>query len=117
MLNDDIDIAVHSLKDVPTVLPKGIVQAAVLKRGNVKDTLVFKDNEEFLGAKEAVIATGSLRRRAQWLKRFPTHTIEDLRGNVNSRLQKLEDNEHWNGAIFAAAGLGRLELDQKKLLI
>ena len=107
MLNHDIDIAVHSLKDVPTVLPKGIVQAAVLKRGNVNDTLVFKDNEEFLGAKDAVIATGSLRRRAQWLNRFPTHTITDLRGNVNSRLQKLEDNA-WNGAIFAAAGIGRI---------
>ena len=108
MLNHDIDIAVHSLKDVPTVLPKGIVQAAVLKRGNVNDTLVFKNNEEFLGSKNAVIATGSLRRRAQWLNRFPTHTIVDLRGNVNSRLQKLADNEDWNGAIFAAAGIGRI---------
>ncbi len=52
MLNGDIDIAVHSLKDVPTVLPKGIVQAAVLKRGNVNDTLVFKTNEEFLSVKK-----------------------------------------------------------------
>lgn len=108
LLNHDIDIAVHSLKDVPTVLPKGIVQAAVLKRGNVNDTLVFKNNEEFLSSKNAIIATGSLRRRAQWLNRFPTHTIVDLRGNVNSRLQKLEDNEDWNGAIFAAAGIGRI---------
>ena len=110
MLNHDIDIAVHSLKDVPTVLPKGIVQAAVLKRGNVNDTLVFKNNEEFLSSKEAVIATGSLRRRAQWLNRFPTHTIVNLRGNVNSRLQKLQDNTDWNGAIFAAAGIGRIGL-------
>ena len=110
MLNNDIDIAVHSLKDVPTILPKGIVQAAVLKRGNVNDTLVFKDNEEFLGSRNAVIATGSLRRRAQWLNRFPTHTIVDLRGNVNLRLQKLEDNKDWNGAIFAAAGIGRIEI-------
>lgn len=110
MLNEDIDIAVHSLKDVPTLLPKGIVQAAVIKRGNVNDTLVFKDNEEFLSAREAVIATGSLRRRAQWLNRYPTHTVVGLRGNVNSRLQKLEDNEDWNAAIFAGAGLGRLDL-------
>ena len=108
MLNGDIDIAVHSLKDVPTLLPKGIVQAAVLKRGNVNDTLVYKNNEEFLGSPDAVIATGSLRRRAQWLNRFPSHTIVGLRGNVNSRLQKLEDNEDWNGAIFAAAGIGRI---------
>ncbi|MBL4888210.1 MAG: hydroxymethylbilane synthase, partial [Flavobacteriaceae bacterium] len=109
MLNDDIDIAVHSLKDVPTILPKGIVQAAVLKRGNIRDTLVFKNNEEFLSQRDAVIATGSLRRRAQWLNRFPTHTTVDIRGNVNTRLKKLEDS-NWNGAIFAAAGLGRINL-------
>lgn len=107
MLNNDIDIAVHSFKDVPTILPNGIVQAAVLKRGNVQDTLIFKKNEEFLGSKKGVVATGSLRRRAQWLNRYPTHTVVDLRGNINSRLQKLEDNE-WDGAIFAAAGIGRI---------
>ncbi|WP_425076491.1 hydroxymethylbilane synthase [Psychroserpens sp. S379A] len=107
MLNEEIDIAVHSLKDVPTLLPKGIVQAAVIKRGNVKDCLVYKNNEEFLSQRDAIIATGSLRRRAQWLNRYPTHTLVDLRGNVNSRLQKLEDN-NWNAAIFAAAGLGRI---------
>jgi hydroxymethylbilane synthase len=112
MLNEEVDIAVHSLKDVPTALPKGIVQAAVLKRGNVKDTLVFKKNEEFLSARDAVIATGSLRRKAQWLNRYPTHTIVGLRGNVNSRLQKLEEHD-WNGAIFAAAGIGRLGLTPK----
>lgn len=109
MLNNDIDIAVHSLKDVPTILPKGIIQAAVLKRGNVNDTLVFKHNEEFLASKEAVVATGSLRRKAQWLNRYPTHTVVDLRGNVNSRLEKLQNND-WNGAIFAAAGIGRIGL-------
>lgn len=108
MLNGDIDVAVHSLKDVPTSLPKGIVQGAVLKRGNTRDMLVFKNNEEFLSQKDAVIATGSLRRRAQWLNRYPTHTVVDLRGNVNLRLQKLEDNQDWNAAVFAAAGLGRL---------
>ena len=109
LLNEEIDIAVHSLKDVPTLMPEGIVQAAVLKRGNIRDTLVFKKNEEFLAQKNAVIATGSLRRKAQWLNRYPTHNIVGLRGNVNTRLEKLE-NSDWNGAIFAAAGLGRLEL-------
>ncbi|HLT34323.1 MAG TPA: hydroxymethylbilane synthase [Aquaticitalea sp.] len=109
MLNNKIDIAVHSLKDVPTVLPNGIVQAAVLKRGNVRDTLIYKNNEEFLSQKNAVIATGSLRRKAQWLNRYPTHTIVGLRGNVNTRLQKFEDSD-WNGAIFAAAGIGRIDL-------
>lgn len=115
MLNGDIDIAVHSMKDVPTALPKGIVKAAVLKRGNYMDILAFKDNEEFLGQREAVIATGSLRRQAQWLNRYPTHTVVDLRGNINSRLQKLYDNE-WNGAIFAAAGLERIGLEPENTI-
>src|SRR6056297_1585313 len=101
MLNGDVDIAVHSMKDVPTMLPKGIVQAAVLKRANYMDILAFNKNEEFLGSPDGIIATGSLRRKAQWLNRYPTHTIVDLRGNVNSRLQKLQNND-WNGAIFAA---------------
>lgn len=110
LLNNEIDIAVHSLKDVPTILPKGIVQAAVLKRGNSNDMLVFKGNEEFMSQKKAVIATGSLRRKAQWLNRYPTHTVVDLRGNVNTRLKKLKENEKWNAAIFAAAGLNRIGL-------
>ena len=109
LLNGTIDIAVHSMKDVPTALPENIVQAAVLKRGGSLDVLVFKDNEEFLHQKEAVIATGSLRRKAQWLHHYPTHSITGLRGNVNTRLEKLEES-NWNGAIFAQAGLHRLKL-------
>ena len=107
MLNGDIDIAVHSLKDVPTVLPEGIIQAAVLKRANYNDILVLKDTEEFFGQPNGIIATGSLRRKAMWLNRYPTHKVVDLRGNVNTRLQKLQDND-WNGAVFAAAGLERI---------
>ncbi|HCY81256.1 hydroxymethylbilane synthase [Xanthomarina sp.] len=116
ILNNDIDIAVHSSKDVPTVLPTGIVQAAVIKRGNIKDSLVFKNNEEFLSHKDAIIATGSLRRKAQWLNRYPTHTVVGLRGNVNLRLQKLQENSDWNGAIFAAAGLGRLNIKPENII-
>lgn len=112
MLNGHIDIAVHSMKDVPTALPKGIVQTAVLERANYLDILAFKDNEEFLGHREGIIATGSLRRKAQWLNRYPTHTVVDLRGNINTRMQKLNDNE-WNGAIFAAAGLERIGLEHE----
>ncbi|WP_103863849.1 hydroxymethylbilane synthase [Aquimarina sp. I32.4] len=107
MLQNDIDIAVHSMKDVPTALPKGIVEAAILKRANVKDILVHK-GLEFLES-DGIIATGSLRRKAQWLHKYPKHTVTDLRGNVNTRLQKLTDNK-WNGAIFAAAGLERINL-------
>ena len=107
MLNGDVDIAVHSMKDVPTALPKGIRQTAVLERANTVDILVHKGTD-FLNNK-GIIATGSLRRKAQWLNKYPDHEVVDLRGNVNTRLQKLEDHD-WNGAIFAAAGLERIHL-------
>lgn len=109
LLAGKIDIAVHSLKDVPTQLPKGIMQAAVLARGPVKDLLVYKNDLSFLDNPEGVahIATSSIRRKAQWLRRFPQHQLHNLRGNVNTRLQKLA-SENWNGAIFAAAGLERI---------
>jgi len=107
MISGKIDIAVHSMKDVPTALPKGIVQTAVLERENPKDILVFNTEPDFTS--ELVIATGSLRRQAQWLNRYPHHNVTDLRGNVNTRLQKLKDNG-WSGAIFAAAGLERLNI-------
>jgi len=113
LLNGLVDIAVHSFKDVPTKLPYGIVQAAILKRGDFNDVLVIKEDENFFENDSAVIATGSLRRQAQWLYRYPHHTITGLRGNVNTRLQKLEDND-WDGAIFAAAGLKRLKLLPEK---
>jgi hydroxymethylbilane synthase len=108
MINGQVDIAVHSMKDVPTALPKGILQAAVLARANYLDILVHKGNLDFLD-KEATIATGSLRRQAQWWNKYPNHTVVDLRGNVNTRMQKLKDND-WNGAVFAAAGLERINL-------
>ena len=108
MINGQVDIAVHSMKDVPTALPTGIVQAAVLERANILDILVHNGNTDFLQS-EATIATGSLRRQAQWWNKYPKHTVVDLRGNVNTRMQKLKDND-WNGAIFAAAGLERINL-------
>lgn len=108
MITGQVDIAVHSMKDVPTALPTGIVQAAVLERANVSDILVHKGNLDFFDT-EATIATGSLRRQAQWWNKYPNHTVVDLRGNVNTRMQKLNDND-WSGAIFAAAGLERINL-------
>ena len=158
LLNNHIDIAVHSMKDVPTQLPMGIVQAAVLKRASYKDLLVFKGerkvleedlemvngqwsmvngeegqmsselsignkntsvthNSKFLtrGSRppapdsRLIFATSSIRRKAQWLNRYPHHTLENLRGNVNTRLRKVVESS-WNGAIFAAAGLERIGL-------
>jgi hydroxymethylbilane synthase len=123
LLNNKIDLAVHSMKDVPTLLATGIRQAAVLKRASHKDILVYKGkvnseltivnnqpNSQFTTHHSPMtIATSSIRRKAQWLNRYPNDTIENLRGNVNTRLKKLKEN-HWNGAIFAAAGLERINL-------
>lgn len=105
MLNGTVDIAVHSMKDVPTLLPRGIVQTAVLERASSDDILVTKDEIDF--EKPCIIASGSLRRKAQWLHRYSHHEVVDLRGNVNTRLQKLK-NHNWQGAVFAKAGLERL---------
>jgi hydroxymethylbilane synthase len=130
LLNNKIDVAVHSMKDVPTQLPQGIIQAAVLERGPVNDLLVFKgewavlsrelgcihgnwptETDSQLTANHAplAIATSSLRRKAQWLNKYPHHHIHNLRGNVNTRLRKLSE-ENWNAAIFAQAGLERIDL-------
>lgn len=107
IINGQVDIAVHSMKDVPTKLPQGMLQGAVLPRANTRDILVYK-NLDFLET-QGTIATGSLRRQAQWLHKYPDHKVVDLRGNVNTRLQKLQDNE-WDGAIFAKAGLERIQV-------
>ena len=114
MINGQVDIAVHSMKDVPTALPIGIVQAAVLERATILDILVYKGNTNFLQT-EATIATGSLRRQAQWWNKYPNHKVVDLRGNVNTRMQKLNENE-WNGAVFAAAGLERINLKPENFI-
>ncbi|MEL6305877.1 MAG: hydroxymethylbilane synthase [Bacteroidota bacterium] len=116
LLKGQIDIAVHSMKDVPTQLPQGIVQAAVLERADSADILVHK-GVDFLSSEAGniTIATGSLRRKAQWLHRYPHHKVVDLRGNVNTRLLKLIEND-WQGAIFAKAGLQRIKLLPKDAL-
>ncbi len=111
LLNQRVDLAVHSLKDVPTQLAEGLVLAAVLKRASTKDILVHNGDTAFLEDFDSVatIATSSIRRKAQWLHRYPGHRIENLRGNVNTRLKKMSESQ-WNGSIFAAAGLERIDL-------
>jgi hydroxymethylbilane synthase len=111
LLNHTIDIAVHSMKDVPTRLPEGVQQAAILKRGPVHDLLVYKKDLQFLRRQDGPVrvATSSIRRTAQWLHKYPTHQIHNLRGNVNTRLRKLAE-EDWDAAIFAQAGLERIQL-------
>jgi hydroxymethylbilane synthase len=118
LLNNTIDIAVHSMKDVPTQLPEGLQQAAVLKRGPVYDLLVYKHDTEFLHHRDSMarIATSSIRRIAQWLNKYPKHEIHNLRGNVNTRLRKLGE-ENWDAAIFAQAGLERIQLRPEKSIV
>jgi hydroxymethylbilane synthase len=116
MIQGKIDIAVHSMKDVPTLLPNGIVQGAVLERASAFDILVYKENLDFLTEENSVIASSSLRRKASWLHKYPSHKIEDIRGNVNTRLQKVAES-NWGGAIFAEAGLERINLKPEKAII
>lgn len=116
LLKGQIDIAVHSMKDVPTQLPKGIVQVAVLERAISNDILVHKGAGFLESNAPATIATGSLRRKAQWLHKYPSHNVVDLRGNVNTRLIKLIEND-WQGAIFAQAGLERIKLLPKDAVV
>ncbi|HLR32675.1 MAG TPA: hydroxymethylbilane synthase [Fodinibius sp.] len=110
-LNGEIDIAVHSFKDLPTEQPLPLRVAAVLERADPRDSLVAPDGTGFLEdtGYRATIATSSNRRRAQWLRRYPNHEVVNLRGNVNTRLEKVSAND-WDGAIFAAAGLQRIDL-------
>jgi hydroxymethylbilane synthase len=118
LLNGNIDLAVHSMKDVPVQLEQGLVQSAVLKRGPANDLLVFRDNADFLQDRnsQASIGTGSIRRKAQWLNKYPRHSIHNLRGNLPTRLKKLEGGT-WDGAIFAQAGLDRIRLRPPNSLV
>ena len=108
LLSGEVDLAVHSLKDMPTVLPEGLCLTAITERANVGDAFVSNDYACFeelpLGA---VVGTSSLRRKAQLLAARPDLTIRDLRGNVDTRLRKLDEGLY-DAVILAAAGLERL---------
>jgi hydroxymethylbilane synthase len=110
LVQNKIDIAVHSCKDIPTQLAKGLILVAVLERSSPYDCLVLPFKHQSIDWKQnCVIATSSLRRKAQWLHRYPHHATENLRGNIQTRIKKL-DESGWHGAIFAQAALERLEI-------
>ena len=137
LLAGEIDLAVHSLKDIPTRLPDGLAIGAVSEREDTADVLVTRNAAirylsentaagqtpntpeasiplpDFLSniRQDAVIASSSNRRIGQWLSRYPMHQMTDIRGNIQTRLRKLAES-NWDGAVFAAAGLIRLELDR-----
>ncbi len=105
------DIAVHSMKDVPAEMPEGFCIAAVLQRANHADALVAPNGQQLQDLPQgALVGSSSLRRQAQLRMMRPDLRIEPLRGNVNTRLRKLEDGDY-DAIILAAAGLERLELD------
>jgi len=112
MQNGEADIAVHSMKDVPAEMPDGFCVAAVLERANHADALVSPDGAQLPDLPQgALIGSSSLRRQAQLKMLRPDLKIEPLRGNVNTRLAKLENGDY-DAIILAAAGLERLELER-----
>jgi len=112
LIDGSVDIAVHSLKDLPTRLPEGLKLGAVLERGEFRDAFVSKNGLKLADLKPGhIVATSSLRRIAGLLKINDQIVIKDIRGNVNSRLQKMEDG-YCDAMIMAAAGLQRLGLEE-----
>lgn len=109
LLNKEIDLAVHSAKDLPLQLQDNLTISAVLKRGNYRDTLVTVKGKEIDFSKETVIGTGSNRRKLAFKNLYPNATFKDIRGNVDTRLNKLYNGEY-DGIILAMAGLERLDL-------
>ncbi|XP_028664345.2 hydroxymethylbilane synthase a isoform X1 [Erpetoichthys calabaricus] len=109
---NEVDLVVHSLKDLPTTLPVGFTIGAVLKRENPQDAVVLhpKNTGKSLDSlpEKSVVGTSSLRRAAQLRKRFPHLTFKDIRGNLNTRLKKLDEKEDFSAIILAAAGLQRM---------
>lgn len=110
LLNNEIDIAVHSLKDVPTILPQNIEVSAVLERDFPQDVLVRKSYSKNKDLAELKIATSSLRRRAFWSEKFPNTQFSDIRGNVQTRLKKLEEGD-FDATLFSLAGIKRMEME------
>ena len=109
LLSGEMDFAVHSLKDIPTVLPEGLQLSAMLTRHNPADVLISEKYDSFDALPEgAKVGTSSLRRKAQLLNKRPDLNIQDLRGNVNTRMRKLKE-ENFDGIILAAAGVERME--------
>lgn len=109
LLNKEIDLAVHSAKDLPLQLQDNLTISSVLKRGNYRDTLVTVKGKEIDFSREIIIGTGSNRRKLAFKTLYPNASFKDIRGNVDTRLNKLYNGEY-DGIILAMAGLERLDL-------
>ena len=116
LISGSIDVAGHSLKDLPGHLPPGLEVAAVLERAPTPDLLISKTGRAFTGLpRGAVIATSSVRRKRQLLWMRPDLVIEEIRGNVPTRLNKLRESARWEAIVLAQAGIGRLCLELEGL--
>jgi hydroxymethylbilane synthase len=114
LLRGEIHVAVHSMKDLPTIVPEGLMIGAVPARENAHDVFISKTFASIQDLPNAArVATSSIRRRAQLLARRPDLQIEEIRGNVETRLRKLAENDALDALILAAAGLRRLGLWKK----
>lgn len=113
LLFGEIDLAVHSAKDLPLELAEGLEISAVLERGNYRDVLVTKNNSPIKNISDFVVGTGSIRRRSFLHRLYPLVTVKDIRGNVDTRLRKLMNGEY-DALILAAAGLERLGIYNSK---
>ncbi len=116
LVENSIDLAVHSLKDVPTHLPLGLIIGAITRREDVRDVFISNPKKKYKRFADlprgAQIATGSLRRKSQLLNYRPDVQIVDIRGNLNTRMKKLEESD-WDGMILALAGVSRLGWDAR----
>lgn len=113
ILNNEADIAVHSIKDIPAEFPEGLTLATICKRDDVRDSFIsnkYSNIDELPNG--AIIGTSSLRRQCQLRAKYPHLQIKDLRGNVGTRLVKL-DNQQYDAIILASAGLKRLALQDR----
>ncbi len=113
LLEGRIDLAVHSLKDVPTQIPDGLIIAAVTERWDARDALISRNGLRLADMPPgAMLATGSLRRRSQLLNYRPDFKIVEIRGNLNTRFRRFDESD-WHGMILAAAGVERLEMQAR----
>lgn len=113
LMNGEIDIAVHSAKDLPVEIASALEISAVLKRGNYRDVIVSMPGNAIENKREFVIGTGSARRIANAKRLYPNVRFKDIRGNVDTRLRKLKDGQH-DAVILAAAGLERLGISDSE---
>jgi len=118
LLDNTIDVAVHSCKDLPSALDDDFTIAACLPREDAADVLICRTDAEIIFQEDyaAVIATGSSRRNAAWKSRYPNHTTVEVRGNIKTRIQKL-NNSSWDGLIMANAALKRLKIDLPQVVV